>query len=63
TYRLLIVKELWLPPRILYYLAALCESFCSSAAEKRDYAVFRDLRQLLFFFSASGVIETPSSTT
>ncbi|WP_229412602.1 hypothetical protein, partial [Massilia sp. Root335] len=26
----------------------ICESFCSSAAEKRDYPVFRDVRQLLF---------------
>jgi hypothetical protein len=29
-----------------------CESFCSSAAEKRDYAAFRLIRQLIFFFSA-----------
>ncbi|MFC5512372.1 hypothetical protein ACFPOU_14700, partial [Massilia jejuensis] len=44
TYRLLIVKEL-----VWYCLAVFCESFCSSAAEKRDYAVFRVCRQLLLF--------------
>jgi hypothetical protein len=44
TYRLLIVKD-----RILTCLAVFCESFCSSAAEKRDYAVFRLTRQPLVF--------------
>jgi hypothetical protein len=39
----LIVKD-----RIRYCLAVFCESFCSSAAEKREYAVFCDVRQLLF---------------
>jgi hypothetical protein len=37
---------------VLYCLAVFCESFCSSAAEKRDYAAFRLIRQLIFFFSA-----------
>jgi hypothetical protein len=47
TYRLLIVKELCsvLPCRI-------CESSCSSASEKRDYAVFHLTRQLILFCSA-----------
>ncbi len=47
TYRLLIVKD-----RILYYLAAPCEALCSSAAEEREYAVFRDVRQVLICFSS-----------
>ncbi|WP_229412403.1 hypothetical protein, partial [Massilia sp. Root133] len=57
TYRLFIVKELYsvLP-------CCVCESFCSSAAEERDYAVFRLTRQLIFFISASGVVKPPSST-
>ncbi|MBQ5943037.1 hypothetical protein, partial [Massilia sp. AB1] len=43
TYRLLIVKELRnLSCRLVD------EALCSSAAEKRDYAVFCDVRQLLF---------------
>jgi hypothetical protein len=44
TYRLLIVKD-----RIRYCLAVVCESFCSSAAEEEDYAVFRLTRQPLIF--------------
>jgi hypothetical protein len=58
TYRLLIFKEL-----NLVLLTALCESFCSSAAEEREYEVFRLTRQPLIFFSTIGVIKTPSSTT
>jgi hypothetical protein len=33
---------------VLVLLAALDKSLCLSAAEKRDYAVFSDLRQLFF---------------
>jgi hypothetical protein len=46
TYRLFIVKE-----RCSVLLAALGESFCSSAAEKRDYAVSLVCRQHSFFAS------------
>ncbi|WP_229519467.1 hypothetical protein, partial [Massilia rhizosphaerae] len=37
---------------VRYCLAALAESFCSSAAEKRDYAAFRLTRQPLTCFVA-----------
>jgi hypothetical protein len=37
---------------VRYCLAVFCESLCSSAAEKRDYAVFRLPRQLILFCSA-----------
>src|SRR5690606_33191041 len=44
TYRLLIFKELY-----SVLLSAFCfEALCSSAAERRDYQVFRDFRQPLF---------------
>jgi hypothetical protein len=36
------------------------KAFCLSAAEKRDYAAFFVSRQLIIFFSASGVIKTPA---
>ncbi|WP_208296451.1 hypothetical protein, partial [Telluria antibiotica] len=53
TYRLFIVKEL------LYSVlpCCACESLCSSAAEKRDYAVFRGNRQLFVFYSAFNLFD------
>jgi hypothetical protein len=54
----LIVKE-----RCSVLLAALAESFCSSAAEKRDYAVFRDVRQLLFCFASAFTKDIANLTT
>ncbi|MDN4061622.1 hypothetical protein QPK31_25690, partial [Massilia sp. YIM B02769] len=47
----LIVKEL-----IRYCLLRFDKSFCLSAAEKRDYAVFRLRRQLLFSSSLSHLL-------
>jgi len=46
TYRLLFVKEL-VRHRQAYALQLAVESFCSSAAEKRDYAAFFSSRQHL----------------
>ncbi|WP_220809932.1 hypothetical protein, partial [Noviherbaspirillum aridicola] len=55
TYRLLIVKDPVCRTRHSFLAGACCESFCSSAAEKRDYAVLAVMRQALraVFFVAS----------
>ncbi|MGG7607777.1 hypothetical protein, partial [Massilia sp. BKSP1R2A-1] len=57
TYRLLIVKE---PYSVSCYR---CESLCSSAAEEREYAVFRDVRQVLFYFSSDFSVDLANVTS
>ncbi|WP_212761078.1 hypothetical protein, partial [Telluria aromaticivorans] len=45
---------------VWYCLAALDEALCSSAAEKREYAVFRLTRQPLRFASLQIFLRTSS---
>ena len=47
TYRLLIVKEPACTPRFTGIRCAI-ESFCSSAAKKRNYVLFQETRQAIF---------------
>jgi len=47
TYRLLIVKEPACTPRFTGIRCAI-ESFCSSAAKKRNYVLFQETRQAQF---------------